>query len=117
MSFSIILSPFFVICLFTGVIFIISGWLFAKYPPRRINNWYGYRTPASKKNQERWDYAQKYSATLSIRMGWFMVLAAFTSFAININYEYSIWIGLATIFIVSVILIIMVEVAINRKFK
>lgn len=117
MSFSIILSPFFVICLLTGFIFIISGWLFTKYPPRRINSWYGYRTPASKKSQDRWDYAQKYSANLLIRMGWLMVLAAFASFALNITYEYSIWIGLATIFIASVLLIIMVEAAINRRFK
>lgn len=34
----------------------------SKYPPKSINQLYGYRTKASMKNQDSWDFAQKRSA-------------------------------------------------------
>lgn len=32
------------------------------FPPKKINRWYGYRTPYSMKNQKIWDYANKIAA-------------------------------------------------------
>ena len=38
--------------------------LFYKYPPRKINTLYGYRTIRSMKNKEIWNFANTYSTKL-----------------------------------------------------
>lgn len=40
--------------------------IFAIFPPKSINSWYGYRTVRSMKNKEQWSFAQKYSAKLGL---------------------------------------------------
>lgn len=47
--------------LIIGPILIIAGWLIMTFPPKKINYWYGYRTRASMKSQQRWNFAQTYS--------------------------------------------------------
>lgn len=42
--------------------------LFKLFPPKNINSWYGYRTNNSKKSKSKWNFAQKYSATLSLKL-------------------------------------------------
>lgn len=42
--------------------------LFKLFPPKNINSWYGYRTNNSKKSNSKWDFAQKYSAALSLKL-------------------------------------------------
>lgn len=53
----------------TGIIFIIVGIITLKFPPKKINHLYGYRTPNSMKSQSRWDVAQLYSSKLMIIIG------------------------------------------------
>lgn len=36
------------------------------FPPKKINDLYGYRTARSKQNQKNWDEAQRYSGRLSL---------------------------------------------------
>lgn len=38
--------------------------LFNKFPPKKINTLYGYRTKRSMKNKEIWDFANTYSTKL-----------------------------------------------------
>ncbi len=45
------------------------GKSFMKNPPREINPGFGYRTPRSSKNQDTWDFAQKYMGKLWHRAG------------------------------------------------
>lgn len=54
---------------------IVIGKLFIKYPPKKINNFYGYRTSMSSKNQETWDFAHAYCGKLWWKIGWMMLLA------------------------------------------
>ena len=39
---------------------------------------YGYRTPRSMKNQENWDFAQKFATREMLRGGWILVAYSFT---------------------------------------
>lgn len=39
-------------------IMLLFGWVFARYPPKKISSMYGYRTRHSKQSQEAWDIAQ-----------------------------------------------------------
>jgi uncharacterized membrane protein len=48
------------ISLIVAAAFIIFGFILKQYPPKSINDMYGYRTPMSTKNQDTWDVAQKY---------------------------------------------------------
>lgn len=47
---------------FVSIVFLITGFIMYKFPPKKINYLYGYRTNASMKSQERWDFSQKYSS-------------------------------------------------------
>jgi len=52
-----------------GLIFIVIGLLQKYLPPKGINRWYGYRTPAARTNQQTWDEANRYSANFMIYSG------------------------------------------------
>ncbi|WP_435577458.1 SdpI family protein [Gilvibacter sp.] len=47
---------------------LLVSWLFMKYPPKKINSLYGYRTNKSMKSQEAWDFANRYSSGLMLRI-------------------------------------------------
>ena len=55
--------------LLLGGILILTGRIMLAYPPKKINWIYGYRTPASMKSQERWDFAQIVSSDAMIWVG------------------------------------------------
>lgn len=52
-----------------GVILYLAGFIIQRFPPKKINNWYGYRTASSMKDQQSWDEANRYSARLMMRVG------------------------------------------------
>jgi len=56
-----------------GVIFLTAAYIQKWYPPKKINALYGYRTPASMKNQQTWDEANRYSTRLMIRYALIML--------------------------------------------
>ena len=117
MSISIILGPFTIICLIIGFAFISCGWLLRKYPPKKINQWYGYRTPSSRMSQERWDFAQKYSASSAIRTGLIFILIGFIGLFIEVPNDKSVWLALVTLVFGVTFLILRVESAIKKKFS
>ncbi len=51
------------------VVMIFFGREFMKNPPKEINPGYGYRTAMSSKNQDTWDFAQKYMGEVWYRAG------------------------------------------------
>ena len=51
-------------CIFILVLFLIIK----KFPPKKINWWYGYRTSRSMQNEEIWKIAQKYASKKSIQL-------------------------------------------------
>ena len=51
------------------LIILVVGIVFWMYPPKKINEFYGYRTTRSRKSQEAWDFAQRYSAKLITMFG------------------------------------------------
>jgi len=52
-----------------AVAFIVCGFILIIFPPKTINNLYGYRTSFSMKNQDTWDTAQKYGGYSMIILG------------------------------------------------
>jgi len=60
--------------LLIGVTFWGSGWLTQKFPPKKINPIYGYRTRRSRKSKEAWVYAQKRSSEMMKLAGLAVIL-------------------------------------------
>ena len=52
-----------------GAVFLLVGWIQKTFPPKTINNLYGYRMPSAMKNQQTWDEANRYSAVYMIKGG------------------------------------------------
>lgn len=55
--------------LIVGPILLFVSLLMKIWPPKKINSFYGYRTPRSMKNQFAWDEANGYSADLLMWAG------------------------------------------------
>ncbi len=46
--------------LIIGPLMLVLALLFRKFPPKKINDLYGYRTARSMKSEEAWAYANSY---------------------------------------------------------
>lgn len=110
-------NPLFIIPVSTGLIFLIVGFIMMKFPPKKINGLYGYRTSSSMKNQARWDFAQHYSAQEMMKLGVILALTGLLGFIIHANEKTATLIGISFMIALVVVLFIRVESAIKNKFN
>lgn len=73
-----------------GAVFLLAGLIQKHFPPKKINSFYGYRTPLSMKNQESWDEANRYSGEYMIKAGLICVAGGFILTAILQNVKMEI---------------------------
>ena len=59
--------------LIVPIIMVLFGLIFDKTDPGEINDYFGYRTKMSKKNQDTWEYAHKFSGGLWVKWGSVMI--------------------------------------------
>lgn len=100
--------------LLIGILFMLGGFAMLKFPPRKINWFYGYRTPCAMKNQKRWDFAQKYSAKLMIKLGGLSILLSAIGFFYHPEPEVAGILGIIFLIGVPLAFVIKVETAIKR---
>ena len=110
-------NPLFLIPISSGLIFILAGFIMLEFPPKKINSLYGYRTNSSMKNQERWNFAQKYSSIEMIKLGGLLALSAVIGMLYNPNGKTGMILGLGLMISMVIILLIRVEKAIKKKFE
>jgi uncharacterized membrane protein len=110
-------SPIVLIPLITGPLFVLAGIIMLKFPPREINGLYGYRTFRSMKNQERWDFAQHYSAKEMIKLGGLLLLTSILGLLYQPVDIISLLIGIGLLIIMVTFLFIRVEKAIKARFE
>jgi len=103
--------------LLVGIIFIITGLIMYKFPPKKINMLYGYRTSASMKNQVKWNFAQKYASLLMIYCGIGLSISSVLGLLFKLNEVKGVFISLILIIITVLILIYKIESSIKQKFK
>lgn len=66
-----------IVCnLLLPALLIIVGALMARFPPKKINALYGYRTERSMQSADTWVFANVYSGKLIWRTGWVALAAA-----------------------------------------
>ena len=58
-----------------GILMTVLGWIYVKYPPKAINELYGYRTRRSMANQEIWDYANTIGAKMMLYLGYILLFS------------------------------------------
>lgn len=88
-----------------------------KFPPKKINMLYGYRTTRSMKNQEQWDFSQKYSAKLLMLCGLFLILISNISLLITLNNKAKLFISLALIIGSVMFLLFKTENELKNRFS
>jgi uncharacterized membrane protein len=110
-------NAIFNITFFGGLLFIIAGFILNRYPPKRINTLYGYRTSNSMDNQEKWDFAQNYSSKEMIKSGIFLLSGSLLSFIVHFSDLINIIFGISSICLVVIIFYKRVEKAIDFNFK
>ncbi|MEC5394348.1 SdpI family protein [Bergeyella sp. RCAD1439] len=62
-------NPLFLLPVLVGPIFMVSGLLLLKFPPKKINSLYGYRSKSAMKDLERWRFAQRYAGKVTTWSG------------------------------------------------
>lgn len=110
-------NPGFIILGLCGFIFFVSGFIQLKFPPKNINSLYGYRTKSSMQSKEAWDFAQRYSAIISIWIGVIMILLGVCSLMFPLlSNNFQVWVSLVIIFSSAGILIFSTEQKLKEKF-
>lgn len=103
-----------VIC---GPILLVSGFIMRKWPPKKVNWLYGYRTAASMQSQERWNFAQQYSARQMIKCGAILLSAALLMAFFAAPIEVITIASLALLVLCCIYLLVTTERAIKNQFK
>lgn len=109
-------NPLAIILSSTGLIFLLVGYIQQRFPPKKINHLYGYRTSTSMQSQEVWDFAQQFSARKMIRMGGYITAFGLFSFAIDLNPFWGIGIALTIIVAGPVIMLLQIEAELKKRY-
>lgn len=74
--------------LLTGLGTLVASLILKFSSPENINKIYGYRTKRSMKNKKLWNFAQKYSSKLLMKMGILNILIGIVLMFITYSKEY-----------------------------
>jgi hypothetical protein len=110
------INPLTLILGVTGLIFYVAGYIQFKYPPKKINFLYGYRTTTSIRSQEIWDFSQTLSAKKIHHLGIYLFFGGILAYLINIDQFFAMWIGISLVTGSPVLLIFQVEKELKRRF-
>ena len=111
-----ITNPMILLPLVLGPIFFIVGLILLKFPPKKINHIYGYRTKRSMQNQEIWDFAQQFSAKEMIKGGILFTLLAGVGKVVVLNEILGISLMLVLLIGFMILLFNRTEKAISKQF-
>lgn len=110
-------NTFFLTTALAGLTFIIAGILLIKFPPKRINGIYGYRTLNSMKSQEAWDFAQRFSGKELSKWGVVSIISSITGLILPLSRNIATISGFAILAVLIAIIIMRTESAIKRHTK
>ncbi len=109
-------NSLFVIGFSVGILLLIISIFILKFPPKKINGWYGYRSASSMKSQERWDFAQIYSSRIMLKVALGMVFIGILGIKIQTSETLGTALALGTMIIMLGVMIYKTETAIHKKF-
>ena len=92
-----------------GLVFSLAALITMKFPPKKINGIYGYRTSRSMKSQENWDIAQRFSSRLMLKQGLVMLAIGGLLIALPLTEEVSAVISIALLIVSVIVLFVQTE--------
>jgi uncharacterized membrane protein len=84
-------------------VLLVLGIIFYKFPPKKINSVYGYRTTRSMVNQDTWDNANTFSSIWMIRFAIFTFMVSGASYILLPDYNALITVIVMTILVVLIL--------------
>ena len=99
-----------------STVFVLAGFLMMKFPPKKINPIYGYRTGRSMKSPEAWKYAQRISARRMMLCGFMGLFVFITASIVQCEEGIHAALMIATLVLTLVYLIYSVERDLKKKF-
>ena len=103
--------------LISGIAFIVMGVTMYYPPPKEINYLYGYRSAASMKSQERWDFAQRYCALQAIKVSVVMIAVSLLFYFIPVDTAIKQFSGVFLLILSAAYLLYNTEKAIKKRFQ
>lgn len=100
----------------TGLVFIVVGFFMHRFPPKKINGLYGYRTAKSMKSQDHWDFAQRFASIEMMRAGGILLLASLLGLVFDLTEDVGTLVGLGILILAIILMVVRVEQAIKRRF-
>jgi len=100
--------------LVVGLIFIVMGIFMYLFPPKKINGLYGYRTATSMESQEKWDFAQKYSAKTMAFIGLVLTIISFYRPYLGLDDDQDAILGIFVLLMTLIALIVIVEMKLKK---
>jgi uncharacterized membrane protein len=100
-----------------GAIFIVAGILSGLYPPKKISHYYGYRTRRSMRDQESWDFANRFAPKVMTWAGVVSLLIGLAGWAVldwTADGHFLFLIGYPWVFVA--VLLYIVESRLKREF-
>ena len=111
-----LIDKIFFIQFLIGFIFFILGIIMIKFPPIKINELYGYRTSNSMKSIEKWNFSQKYSSLLMMKVGLFSIIFSFLGIFFKTTELIQISVGIVSAILTCAILFLLTERKLKIKF-
>jgi hypothetical protein len=105
-----------IVSFLVGIVFFIAAIIMHFFPPKEVNYLYGYRTKASMKNQQVWDFSQKYSTGKMFQLALFLLAFSFLNLFISINQELAAFLGIGFMIVGCIYMIVTTEKAIKKNF-
>lgn len=107
--------------LFIPLIMLVVGTLLFIFPPKKINNFIGYRTTRSMQSLEAWMFAQKHSGLIMAIVGLIMLIVTIVIYIPYYEAKETTISTLALIFTFVQLIVIMgsvmpTEIALKKKF-
>ncbi len=104
------------------IIICVIGFWFSKKPPKNINYLLGYRTKRSMKNEQTWEFAQKYTGKVFKYTGIIMLVLSFVPMLFLIGKSENVISGCGMVItllqvIMLFVSIIPVECALKKNFN
>lgn len=101
--------------LLLGPFTLLIALVFRQFPPKKINNFYGYRTSRSMKNEDIWEEANRYSSNLLVLL--MVGVVIFQAFAIMLFSETVAIMSSTVVLVLAVILLIpLTEMHLNKYY-
>lgn len=110
------MNPLVLILSTGGLIFLLAGYTQHRFPPKKINHLYGYRTTASMKSQESWDFAQQYSAKKMMQIGIYITALGLLTWIIDLQLLWSLGVGITIVIIGPLLMLFKVESELKKRF-